>query len=70
MKQDANGPGFIRAGLAGNDAMFCFRKKPGLTCHLLMAGFELGGDEGRGWTKIMSSKVTVMGVIWVGIHHD
>ena len=39
-----------------------------------MAGFELGGDEGRGWTKIMSSSVTVMGdgsvMVWAGIHHD
>jgi hypothetical protein len=29
---------------------------------LLMAGFELGGDEGRGWAKIMSN-VTVIGVV-------
>ena len=30
VKPDANGPGFIRAGLAGNGATFCFRMNPGL----------------------------------------
>jgi hypothetical protein len=28
-----------------------------------MAGFELEGDEGGVWAKIMSSNVTVMGVV-------
>ena len=37
MKQDANGPGFIRAGLAGNGTTLCFRTNLGVTCHLLMA---------------------------------
>jgi hypothetical protein len=38
-------------------------------CHLPQAGFE--GDEGRCWTKIMSSNVTVMGVmVWAGLHND
>ena len=46
--KDANGPGSIRAGLAVNGATFCFRTNPGLTCHLLIEGFEHGGDEGRG----------------------
>ena len=74
MKQDAYGPGFIRAGLADNGAKLCRRTNPDLTCYLLMAGYEPGGDKGRGWTKIMASNVTVIGggsvMVWAGIHHD
>jgi hypothetical protein len=51
------------SGLAGNGATFCFPTNRGLTCNLLMAGFEFGGDEEKSWTKIMSSNVTVMGVV-------
>ena len=74
MKQDANGPGFIRAGLAGNGTKFSFQTNPGLTCHFAdgrvrtwrRQGEKLDLDDVVECDRYGGGSVKV----WVGIHHD